>query len=126
MIANDIQNLLIDNNLKDNDFDIEYYIYNVPQSVNNAHKITVLVTEMMRRPSLFGSNIYQRNMEQVQVQIFYPEGYEEDCDLIAGKITNIMEDDKWSIRQSRLSSDPSTDRLFYTLQYIKHNERRGI
>lgn len=111
--------------IKDSNFDIVSYLYNVPQNANDSNKIVLLLSEVNVKPLDFGSNQYGGKSGEVQLQIFYPRDYEDDCEGFEDKILTIMENNDWYYQFSRIDSDPSTERLFSTIRFEKRIERRN-
>lgn len=126
MIANDVQKLINDNMPVDDatGVDIRTYIYNVPDNVRNDNKITVLITDLPSKPSVYGSNNFLETDYHISIQIYYPYGYAKDFDLVSDKIIDLLESNGWYFITNHILSDPETDRQFMMADFHKYYRRK--
>ena len=73
---------------------------------------------------MYGSNQLYMKDNRISVQIYYPDEYPEDYDLLGDDITEILESDGWYFITNNIMTDPDTMKPYMLLDFHKYYKRR--
>lgn len=126
MIASDVQQIINEELPTDKltGIDIQTFIYAIPDNVRSDNKITVLISELPNKPTLYGSNVFRQKDNHVGLKIYFPYMYEEDFDDLVDDITDIMESHGWYFMFNQTLTDPETDRACAMVDFHKYYFRK--
>lgn len=121
MIANDVQQIINEELSTDKyGYDVQTFIYSVPENVRNDNKITVLIQDMPNKPVTYGSNQFKQLDYHITIQVYFPYAYAKDYDDIGFQLIDILQDNGWYFITSHVASDPETDRAFSVFDFHKY------
>lgn len=122
MISNDVKEIIRNSGV--DGIDPKYvFSYGLPHSIQsqNLNKIVILVNDIARIPSGFGSDDIISDDGTVQVQFFYPVKADGDLTALYERpIRNLLRKNGWfQTIGGGIDRDPSTSQLYSTYHFKK-------
>lgn len=119
MISNDAKTFLRNSKIEGVSPD-RVFAYKIPGSINpeTDNKIIFLFTDVNSSPDRYGSDTFHALSQRIQLQIFYPNNYAEDEEILEIKIHKYLESYGFRMAFSYGRHElPDSSRLESTIQY---------
>lgn len=101
---------------------------NLPQElVDSLKKTVVLITDSANDPAAYGDNDFWALNQEVEVQIWYSQGFETDPETIEVSMMKAFTHQHWQVAAVRQRTlDPDTQQLFNTFYFSRTKNIGGI
>lgn len=105
----------------------EVYGNNLPQeTMDSLDKTVVLVTDDANNPSGYGNNDFWRLNQEVEVQIWYSQDFDNDPETIEVKLMKLFVHSDWQVAAVRQRTlDPDTQQLMNTFYFSREKNIGG-